>query len=399
MKNFILIGILLFSICPIVEAQNVFFENFEGEADGATTGTDQFGTNWTATCTYCGTSGDWNEVNTVSGNNYLEGTDTNGPAEWITGEIDISSCTEGVTISLDLSHVSTLEGIQATCAGGCNTIDLVKLEVSYDSGSSWFAYSDAGNGTTSTANLACDCGTCGSPTTTYPVPWCGAVVSGPTITVDDFTAFTFSDCISVGVSSTVMLKITTMTWAGAESIRVDNVTLACSSCALPVELIDFEVERTDKSAILSWSTMSELDNKKFNIERSLDGVVFEKIGSIKGKGSSDQLTNYSFSDKNPLARPIVYYRIQQMDKNGEYSYSEIKSVRYLAPDIFYNGTQIEVNFLENPTKKYTVNLYDALGKLLFNGPVHTADLIQWTESGFYTVEIPELEIRKKIVIP
>ncbi|MFT4601734.1 MAG: hypothetical protein ACI857_001917, partial [Arenicella sp.] len=276
MKNFILIGILLLSFSGF--GQNVFFEDFEGEADASTSGTDQFGTNWTSNCTYCGGTGDFNEVNTVSGNNVFEGNDTNGPAEWLTDDIDISSCTEGVTISLDLSHVSTMEGVQATCAGGCNTIDLLKLEVSYDSGTSWTAYSDAINGTTSTADLACDCGTCGSPSTTYPVPWCGAVISGPTITVGDFAAFTFSDCISVGVSNTVMLRITTMTWAAAEKIRFDNVTLACSNCALPVELINFKADRTETATNLKWSTLSETENKKFSIERSSDGIIYEKIG-------------------------------------------------------------------------------------------------------------------------
>jgi hypothetical protein len=393
MLNKLLILSLLLGAINLGRSQTVFLETFTN-ADGTTTGTDDIGgVNWTATCTYCGTSGDWNEVQS----NVLENADSNGPAYWETDEIDISACTEGVTISLDLSEVSDLEGPGVTCAGGCDAVDLVKLEVSYDGGSSWTPYSDAINGTASTADLACDCGTCGSPSTSYPVPWCGLVLSGPTIALDDFAAFTFSDCISVGVSSTVKVRTTTMSWAGAEKIRIDNVTLACSNCALPVEIGYFQAERTAETVEIDWTTFSESESKKFNIQRSSDGIVYTKIGSVNGSVNSNTNIDYQFSDRNPLEEDVVYYRLEQMDLNDKRKYSEILKVNYTPTDIFYDGLSINLNFLQAPNKNYTVNIYDLSGSLVFSESASSGMKIDWRESGMFILEIPELELRQKLV--
>lgn len=395
MKKFLLIGILCFGAFSF--SQVIFLETFT-YANSTTSGTDDVGgVAWTSTCPYCDplATTDYFHVDA----NVLENRDSNGPAYWETGEIDITACTEGITISLDITESGTLEGLGATCAGGCANTDIVKLEVSYDGGTTWNAYSDAINGTVSTAAIACDCGTCGTPNTTYPVPWCGDTLFGPTIATDDFTSNTFSDCISVGVSSTVRLRITTMTWAGTEYMTVDNVQLECSSCALPVELYEFNAERTEESALLTWSTLSETNNKKFIIERSSDGVIFEKIGSVKGAGESSDRQEYSFSDTKPLNKAVSYYRIKQMDKNGEYKNSNTVAVEYTPYNIFYTGSFIEINFTENPSKSYSCNIYDAAGKLLYQGPTQNADRIEWSTKGFYIIEIPELEIKEKIVIP
>lgn len=395
MKNFLLIGLMSVALCG--KAQVIFFESFS-YANTTTSGTDDIGgVAWTSTCPYCDPLVTTDYFHVVS--NRLQNRDTNGPAYWETGEIDITACTQGITISVTINESGTLEGLGATCAGGCANTDIVKLEVSYDGGASWNAYSDAVNGTVSTAAIACDCGTCGSPTTTYPVPWCGDTLFGPTIATDDFTSNTFSDCMSVGLSSTARLRITTMTWAGSEYMTVDNVQLECSSCALPVQLSEFTAERTDQSAILNWSTLSETDNKKFIIERSSDGVVFEKIGSVKGEGNSSIKREYSYSDTRPLNKPYAYYRIKQMDLNGEFKYSEVKVVEYTPFSIVYNGKGIELNFSANPNKNYTFNLFDASGKRLLHGPARNLDVINWTKAGFYMIEIPELEIREKLVIP
>lgn len=394
------LSIFLWSVLSCAQGfgQTVFFEDFEGEADGATTGTDQFGTNWTATCPYCGASGDWNEVNDVSGAHYLEGTDTNGPAYWETDEIDISACTQGITISLDLSHVSTLEGQQASCALGCNSVDVVKLEVSYDGGASWTPYSDATYGTTTAVTLACDCGTCGSPSTAYPVPWCGATLDGPTIATGGFAAHTFSDCISVGVSSTVRLRVTTMTWAGAEKIRIDNVTLACSSCALPVELNGFDGFRTENRSTLQWVGTGEVDFKKYNVERSTDGIVFQKIGSVIGRGGPNESVQYDFLDEHPPEDLITYYRISQEDINGETKYSETIQLTYTPTNIYHDGTNLQLNFQELPNTVYHLKVYDLSGKLVFTQIVQNQSSIPWTSSGYYLLEIPEIELKQKIIV-
>lgn len=391
--------LFILCFCALNSQAQVFFEDFEGEADGATTGTAS-GVAWTATCPHCGPSGDMNEVNTVSGNNWLQNTDSNGPAYWETDPIDISSCASGVTISIDIAEVGTMEAV--SCGGACNAGDGIKLEVSYDGGASWVGYSDAVNGFTGTCVVMQGCGTTdctgGCNTTNYPVPWGAAqTMEGPFIGTDDFGSNTFSDCISVGVSSTVKVRVTTVCWSGSETIRFDNVTLSCSNCALPVEIGLFTAERTEETVEVFWRTLMEIDSKKFNVQRSDDGVVFYTIGSVGGQLNSTGNLDYTFTDRNPSNKAVSYYRLEQMDYDGKMKYSDVVTVKYNPTFIYYNFGNIEVNFTELPNRDYTLNIYDLSGALVHTEIINGNTSIRWDRPGYYVVEIPEIGKRQKVL--
>jgi hypothetical protein len=83
---------------------------------------------------------------------------------------------------------------------------------------------------------------------------------------------------------------------------------------LPVKLIMLTAKRQAAQVVLNWKTTSEKNNKQFDIERSLDGVVFEKIGMVAGQGNSNKMVNYSFTDTNPAGK-LLYYRLVQIDYN------------------------------------------------------------------------------------
>src|SRR5690606_14408515 len=69
---------------------------------------------------------------------------------------------------------------------------------------------------------------------------------------------------------------------------------------LPVELSEFKGFPYENSSVfLEWVTRSETNNSHFEIERSADGVTFEQIGRVEGKGDGDQVQVYSFIDRNP----------------------------------------------------------------------------------------------------
>ena len=77
---------------------------------------------------------------------------------------------------------------------------------------------------------------------------------------------------------------------------------------------------------LKWETKSETDNSHFVVERSLDGKNFTKVAEQQSKGP--QGAAYQAVDQTP-AQGINYYRVQQVDRDGKSSYSEVKSVRFL----------------------------------------------------------------------
>jgi hypothetical protein len=102
---------------------------------------------------------------------------------------------------------------------------------------------------------------------------------------------------------------------------------------LPIELVYFRATRTPEQLVyLEWTTALEINNERFEIERSTDGLNFQKLHEVTGAGNSNQPITYSWIDRFPLLG-ISYYRLKQIDYDGQFSYSDIVSVRMkgLAP--------------------------------------------------------------------
>lgn len=120
------------------------------------------------------------------------------------------------------------------------------------------------------------------------------------------------------------------------TIGATNATFV--SCPLPVELISFEAHLNNRQVELTWQTASEHNNDYFSVERSHDGTSWETIENLQGAGNSTSLLSYQTYDFYPY-RGIGYYRLKQVDYDGKYSYSEIRSV--------YNTDELMV--LPNPS--------------------------------------------------
>lgn len=111
---------------------------------------------------------------------------------------------------------------------------------------------------------------------------------------------------------------------------------------LPIALIDFSAENKNRDNILYWQTASELNNGYFIVEHSMDGTHFSSIGQLKGSGNTITAQHYSFVHEH-VSNGIHYYRLRQVDYNGQYSYSPIISVSVSKED---NA----VNIYPNPAR-------------------------------------------------
>ena len=106
----------------------------------------------------------------------------------------------------------------------------------------------------------------------------------------------------------------------------DITTMRYSSPATPVTLISFTAfSMSDETVELTWSTSSEMNNDYFKIERSRNGNDWEEAGVVPGNSDTRTEQSYSFTDKKPHSG-TTYYRLKQVDKNGEFSYSSIVEV-------------------------------------------------------------------------
>ncbi|MEO0723254.1 MAG: T9SS type A sorting domain-containing protein [Bacteroidota bacterium] len=101
----------------------------------------------------------------------------------------------------------------------------------------------------------------------------------------------------------------------------------CSLASLPVEMLSFTIKPNDKDVQLTWLTATEINNSHFEIERSTDARVFEKIGLVGGAGTTHYEQQYQFVDQRP-ATGTNYYRLRQVDYDGQFDYSEIKTAYF-----------------------------------------------------------------------
>jgi len=98
------------------------------------------------------------------------------------------------------------------------------------------------------------------------------------------------------------------------------------AASLPITLLSFDAQKTNEDYVrLDWSTAAEFNNAYFTIERSSNGEDFESIHRLVGAGSSNEVNNYFFMDKEAKSGNN-FYRLRQTDFNGTSTVSEIKRV-------------------------------------------------------------------------
>lgn len=177
----------------------------------------------------------------------------------------------------------------------------------------------------------------------------------------------------------------------------------CLSCCsfdqvLPVEMTYFRGERKGDIALLEWGTAMEINNEGFFIERSPDAVSWTTRGFVPGQGTTREAQHYQWPDRTPLSGPN-YYRLRQVDHDGQYAYSHIVLVQFQVRvrwQVFPNpaGASLSYTF-PNHQAIEQVQLLDLHGRLLrestdINGRFSLAGLPQGvyllviqTPAGYY----------------
>lgn len=94
----------------------------------------------------------------------------------------------------------------------------------------------------------------------------------------------------------------------------------------PIVLTSFEGFKDGKNNVLNWQTSSEINSVGFEIQRSINGKDFIKIGFVNSRGASNTIVNYSYVDTKPNSG-TNYYRLRQLDKDGKETFSEIVTIK------------------------------------------------------------------------
>lgn len=158
--------------------------------------------------------------------------------------------------------------------------------------------------------------------------------------------------------------------------------------ALPVELSSFTSSVDKKDVLLKWSTTEELNNSGFDIERSTLNSEYAKVGFVQGNGTTAEVRNYEFKDRN-LSSGMYNYRLKQIDFNGNYHYYNLSNeVEIGRPEKFDLSQNYPNPF--NPTTKIGFQLpFDGNVKLyVYNNSGKLVSTISegFKSAGYYTID-------------
>jgi hypothetical protein len=144
---------------------------------------------------------------------------------------------------------------------------------------------------------------------------------------------------------------------------------------LPVNLLSFNAEKTGKQTVqLKWSTSAEVNNSYFEIQRSSNGNIFATIGKVNASTASSSIKQYSFTDIK--AANVNYYRLRQVDKDGQEHLSAIIRVSFggdvrwqLYPNPANANTAL---YMQDNISGLQLTLTDISGKIIYRSSIKTA---------------------------
>ncbi len=153
---------------------------------------------------------------------------------------------------------------------------------------------------------------------------------------------------------------------------------------LPIKLKTFNPKFIDNHTEIVWVTASEINNDYFTLERSSNGINFIEIGRVKGSGNSTSDIHYNFVDYEPV-EGINYYRLKQTDFDGQFTYSEIKTIRNNKDGLKESGLKIEsiypnpfadnfsLQFRLNNSAEVKIVLISATGQIISDSNFEAVD--------------------------
>ncbi|MEL6627297.1 MAG: hypothetical protein AAFO96_00775 [Bacteroidota bacterium] len=263
----------------------------------------------------------------------LQFQDVDEPVTFITRNILLSGVTT-IDISLDVFEIGSLE-----------SSDIVQVGYILDGGTPVIVqtltddFSDSdGTGSSSTTD----------PGNTSPVT--------QTVTVSS---------LDVSANTRIEVFATADANSVSELIHFDNLSITTPD-PLPVEWVSFEALSSLDQVALRWVTANEINNSHFEVERAGDTDVFEKIGTLVGKGDLAGQQDYTFVDLSPHEGKTLY-RIKQVDIDGNFSFSQAIEVEVsfasTSFDLRLTGTDrvFELEFAK-PTEG-TVRVMDLQGRI------------------------------------
>ncbi|WP_460608473.1 T9SS type A sorting domain-containing protein [Hymenobacter terrigena] len=176
---------------------------------------------------------------------------------------------------------------------------------------------------------------------------------------------------------------------------ISSRTVAYASAPLPVTLVSFSAQPQAGGVALRWATASELNNSYFDVEKSINGTVWNAAYRVAGAGTTSLPRTYEQFDRT-TATGQLYYRLKQVDVDGQATYSPVATVKA-------GLSQAEIQLYPNPnttnafslaglngTGPWPLQLRNALGNVVYEASVTTSQVeLPLLPAGVYFLRLQE----------
>ncbi|OFX17930.1 MAG: hypothetical protein A2033_15235 [Bacteroidetes bacterium GWA2_31_9] len=156
---------------------------------------------------------------------------------------------------------------------------------------------------------------------------------------------------------------------------------------LPVELLDFQGIADNGNIILTWFTLSELNNSGFYVQNSTDGINYSEIGFVNGNGTVNDVNYYSFSYPSST-EGINYFKLMQVDIDGKLKFygpvsvisanNSTIEIKTIYPDPFKE--ELKIDLTSNATTNIKIKIIDMNGREINND-------LYYIHEGFNTISL------------
>jgi hypothetical protein len=141
------------------------------------------------------------------------------------------------------------------------------------------------------------------------------------------------------------------------------------SALLPVDITSFAAVRRNNDALVTWKTSSEINLRRFEVERSADGIAFSKIGTVAAENNTSG-AGYSFTDPG-IGADAAYYHLKSIDADGSFTYSDVAKIDAVTASASIRirnnpfTDHIGIDFGNVQSGLVKVRLFDMEGKVVY----------------------------------
>jgi len=198
------------------------------------------------------------------------------------------------------------------------------------------------------------------------------------------TSGTWGDWTGQGAQQTTYATVTnelyntgavwTGTVGGAAGVTPANFfkdwTLSSSTDPLPITLASFTAQCNNGTALIQWTSESEINNSYYTVKKSTDNVHFDVIGTMKTQapdGTSSLPLYYTMTDNTPYPG-TSYYILDQTDIDGTtkqvgtYEFTGCETTPVTTVKAYNTTNYIEIQINTPEAGYFTISLTNMLGQ-------------------------------------